>query len=154
MLWFDYLERLIICITPFIVGYFSWRTAVSQKKTKEFMELQAKYNTQQEEIKKSEAERQNQVIERMSQDIDSLRDQVDTLQKSLSLDSIKSQLSDVIELSNINFNYSQSLSQVICAIGDCIDKAAIGDTGSVAAELAKHKAQEREITNRLLKIVY
>ena len=151
---FEIIERLIVCISPIVVAWFAWRSSVSQKRTKEFLELQTKYNAELEATKKREADAQHAAMEKMSDDIAKLESKVDTLVNSLDLEEINGQLKNILELSNINFDYSQSLSQVICAIGDCVERSSIGNTSVVADELAKHKVKEREITGRLVKILY
>ena len=65
-------------------------------------------------------------------------------------------MKDIIEISHINFEYSQSLSQVICAIGDCIDNSQVDKTSAAGfkKELDRHKSAEREFVNRIIKIAY
>ena len=69
----------------------------------------------------------------------------------MDIEHINTQLGNIIQLSHINFEYSQSLSQVICAIGDCIENAHIEEAPT---ELARHQKDEREFASRILKIAY
>lgn len=148
---------VITCLSPIIVAYFGYISTKQQKQTKEFIDLQTKFNTMNEQNKKKEAEEQKKAIEGIQKSINELQTQINTLKKSVdSLDGINTQLKDIMEISHINFEYSQSLSQVICAIGDCIDSASVdGDSANkFQSELDRHKNEEREYVNRILKIVY
>ena len=48
----DTITTLITCLSPIIVAYFGYITTRQQKQTKEFIELQTKYNEQNESMKK------------------------------------------------------------------------------------------------------
>lgn len=148
---------VITCLSPIIVAYFGYISTKQQKQTKEFIDLQTKFNTMNEQNKKKEAEEQKKAIEGIQKSINELQTQINTLKKSVdSLDGINTQLKDIMEISHINFEYSQSLSQVICAIGDCIDSASVDNDSAnkFQSELDRHKNEEREYVNRILKIVY
>lgn len=148
---------IITCLSPIIVAYFGYISTKQQKQTKEFIDLQTKFNTMNEQNKKKEAEEQKKAIEGIQKSINELQTQINTLKKSVdSLDGINTQLKDIMEISHINFEYSQSLSQVICAIGDCIDSTSVeGDSATkFQSELGRHKNEEREFVTRILKIVY
>lgn len=148
---------VITCLSPIIVAYFGYISTKQQKQTKEFIDLQTKFNTMNEQNKKKEAEEQKKAIEGIQKSIGELQTQINTLKKSVdNLDGINTQLKDIMEISHINFEYSQSLSQVICAIGDCIDSASVDNDSAnkFQSELDRHKNEEREYVNRILKIVY
>ena len=54
----DTIIKFITCLSPIIVAYFGYITSRQQKQTKEFIELQTKYNEQNERMKKQEVEEQ------------------------------------------------------------------------------------------------
>lgn len=148
---------VITCLSPIIVAYFGYISTKQQKQTKEFIDLQTKFNTMNEQTKKKEAEEQKAAIEGIQKSVAELQKQINTLKSSVdNLNGINSQLKDIMEISHINFEYSQSLSQVICAIGDCIDSASVDNDSAnkFQSELDRHKNEEREYVNRILKIVY
>ena len=148
----DGIIALITCLSPIIVAYFGYMTTRQQKQTKEFIELQTKYNQQNENLKKQEIEEQKKAIAEIKSSVDKLQDQIN----KMDIEHINTQLGNIIQLSHINFEYSQSLSQVICAIGDCIENAHIEEapTARFQQELARHQKDEREFASRILKIAY
>lgn len=150
------LNLIITCLSPIIVAYFGYISTKQQKQTKEFIDLQTKFNSLNEQNKKKEAESQKKAIEGIQQSITELQTQMNELKTTVDTKKINEQLKDIIEMSHINFEYSQSLSQVICAIGDCIDNSQIDGTAAAdfKKELDRHKNTEREIMNRIVKIAY
>ena len=157
------LTTLITCISPIIVAYFGYIATRQQKQTKEFLELQTKYNQQNEAMKKQEAEEQKQAIKSIKDSVDQLQHQFNelngkfnSLDQRMDISRINDQLNNILELSHVNFEYSQSLSEVICAIGDCIETANVGkpQVERFQKELERHKEDERKFVSRILKIAY
>ena len=157
------LTTLITCISPIIVAYFGYIATRQQKQTKEFIELQTKYNQQNEAMKKQEAEEQKQAIKSIKDSVDQLQHQFNelngkfnSLDQRMNISQINDQLNNILELSHVNFEYSQSLSEVICAIGDCIETANVGKPQAerFQKELERHKEDERKFVSRILKIAY
>ena len=153
----DTITTLITCLSPIIVAYFGYITTRQQKQTKEFIELQTKYNEQNESMKKQEIEDQKKAIKAIKDSVEKLQQQFDELNgKFTSFEQINNQLEDILELSHVNFEYSQSLSEVICAIGDCIESANVSQdkVNKFQKELERHKEEERKFVSRILKIAY
>ena len=157
------LTTLITCISPIIVAYFGYIATRQQKQTKEFIELQTKYNQQNEAMKKQEAEEQKQAIKSIKDSVDQLQHQFNelngkfnSLDQRMDISRINDQLNNILELSHVNFEYSQSLSEVICAIGDCIETANVGKPQAerFQKELERHNEDERKFVSRILKIAY
>lgn len=154
---FEIISSLITCISPIIVAYFGYIATKQQKQTKEFIDLQTKYNAQNETIKKQEAEAQKKLVTEIQDSVNKLREQVKTLEDKFDIQRINDRLEDIIDISQVNFEYSQSLSSVICAIGDCVDNSVSDPTvaNKFKNELNAHQAREREFTNRILhKVAY
>ena len=150
------INLIITCLSPIIVAYFGYISTKQQKQTKEFIDLQSKFNNLNEQNKKKEVEAQKKAIEGIQQSITELQTQMNELKSTVNIKGINDQLKDIIEISHINFEYSQSLSQVICAIGDCIDNSQVDKTSAAGfkKELDRHKSAEREFVNRIIKIAY
>ena len=157
------LTTLITCISPIIVAYFGYIATRQQKQTKEFIELQTKYNQQNEAMKKQEAEEQKQAIKSIKDSVDQLQHQFNelngkfnSLDQRMDISRINDQLNNILELSHVNFEYSQSLSEVICAIGDCIETANVGKPQAERFQkgLERRKEDERKFVSRILKIAY
>lgn len=151
----EVIMAVITCLSPIIVAYFGYMSSKQQKQTKEFIELQTKYNTMNEANKKKELEDQKKAIAGIQQSVKDLQNQMNDLKKSMNIDDINMKLKDIIEISQVNFEYSQSLSQVICAIGDCIDGSNVDKDAakSFKHELNKHQENEREYVQRIFKKV-
>lgn len=151
---YEIISSLITCISPIIVAYFGYIATKQQKQTKEFIDLQTKYNAQNDSIKKQEIDAQKKSISEIQNSIKVLRDQMIKLEQKVDMDRINSRLEDIIDISQVNFEYSQSLSSVICAIGDCVDSAVEPEIANkFKAELNAHQIREREFTNRILRKV-
>ncbi len=149
----DVLVKIIGCLSPIICAWIAYNSSVTTKKTKEYMELQAKYNKELEEKKDRETEEQRKAMDQMKKDIESLSQQVDNLAKSFSMEDIHTKLEHLTTMSQLNFEYSQSLSSVICSIGDCIERADLNGTDEISKEMSEHRAREKEFANRLAKTV-
>lgn len=152
----EVITSIITCLSPIIVAYFGFITSKQQKQTKEFIDLQTRYNAQNAELKKQEIEEQKKAIKSIQNTVEMLQSQVSSLQSDVDMSKIDTQLENIIEISHVNFEYSQSLSQLICAIGDCIESAQISDaqTNKFKSELEKHQKEERSFVNRIFKVVY
>lgn len=152
----EIIMSVITCLSPIIVAYFGYIATKQQKQTKEFIDLQTKYNTQNEALKKKEMEDQKQSIDAIRKSVADLQKQIIDLKQQVDLSKINDQLENIINISQVNFEYSQSLSQVICAIGDCIESAHVGEaqTKKFKTELERHQSEERKFVNRIFKVVY
>ena len=150
------ITTVITCLSPIIVAYFGYITTKQQKQTKEFIDLQTKFNSVNEENKRKEAEEQKKLIESIQKSVSDLQRQVGDMKNEMNIDNINKQLENIIEISHVNFEYSQSLSQVICAIGDCIDSSTVSEESAKAfkTQLDEHQKNEREFTNRIFKVAY
>lgn len=152
----DIITAIITCISPIIVAYFGYITTKQQKQTKEFIDLQTRFNNQNAELKKQEADQQKKAIEDVQKSIKNLEKQMQGLEAKFDIKKINDRLDDIVEISQVNFEYSQSLSSVICAIGDCVDSSVDPKIASkFKTELNAHQAREREFTNRIIhKVAY
>lgn len=153
----DTIIKFVTCLSPIIVAYFGYITSRQQKQTKEFIELQTKYNEQNERMKKQEVEEQKRAISAIKESVEKLQHQFDELNgKITNFEQINNQLDDILELSHVNFEYSQSLSEVICAIGDCIESANVSQdkVNKFQKELERHKEEERKFVSRIFKVAY
>ncbi len=150
------ITSIITCLSPIIVAYFGYITTRQQKQTKEFIDLQTRFNAQNDVLKNRELEDQKAAIESIQESVKSLTTQMSDLQQTVDLNKIDRQLENILEISHVNFEYSQSLSQVICAIGDCIESAQINDAQAnrFKDELERHQSEERKYVNRIFKVAY
>lgn len=92
-------------------------------------------------------------MERMQKDIAALSEKVDDLAEKFSMEDIHNKLEHLTTMSQLNFEYSQSLSSVICSIGDCLEHADIAGTEEIGKEMDEHRKREQEFANRLAKTV-
>lgn len=152
----EVITAIITCVSPIIVAYFGYITTKQQKQTKEFIDLQTRYNEQNAAIKRQEAEAQKKSIEGIQKSVKDLQSQMRNLESKFDIKKINDRLDDIIEISQVNFEYSQSLSSVICAIGDCIDSSVDSDTAAkFKNELKAHQSREREFASRIVhKVAY
>lgn len=149
----DTLIKIITCISPILCAIIAWNSTTTTKKTKEYMELQSKYNKELEEKKARESKEQRDAMARMQQDIANVSKKVDELAQAFSMEDLHDKLEHLTAMSQLNFEYSQSLSSVICSIGDCIERADMAKSDDISKEMAEHRKRESEFAKRLTKIV-
>ena len=150
---FAYLERLLIVLSPIIAAYFAYKSAVTQKDTKKYVDLRQKYEKELEEKREAAEKAQQEAIKQMQQDLKDLRREMNDWKKSINMGEVDDKLDAVLTVSKLNFQYSQSLSSVILAIGDVVETSQVGDVDTIKEEMKRHKKEEMNISSSLLKII-
>lgn len=151
---FEIFEKIVMVLSPIIVAFFGWRSAVTSKQTREFIELEKKYKESEKERAEQEAKLQQEKITAISKQVESLQSTVQELSDSLDLKPVYNQLDKITEISQVNYDYSLSLSQVICAIGKCIESNNLGSSDAVTKALEEHTKCEKAISQRMCKIAF
>lgn len=146
---FDYFSKFVACLSPIICAWIAWKAQTTQKKTKEFMELQTKYNAELESRKTLEAKAQQELLDKMQKSIDGLTKDVKTLKEAVDLDGMKKSISDTKQIVRSNLAYTQSISQVICSLANIIESAHVGDASAIQEIIATHRDTERKIMSKI-----
>ena len=150
----DIAQNFITVVTPIVVAWFGYKQAKSQKQTKEYQELQSKYEAKKEELRKKEAEDQKAQFEEFKESLESLRGEVREIKEAQTNSKVERDIASLVTMSNINFEYCQSLSKVIGSIGEALSNVPTVDSGTIDSALEKHKDEEQALVRRIYKISY
>lgn len=149
------LEGIIACITPIILAFIGLRQTKANKKVEEYTKLSkelAEMRDQEEQRQKKELDAHFKKIEDsfedLKRDFSTISEQVEKLSK------LDRQLSSLIELSQVNFEFCQSLSTIVSGIADALDSTDVINSADLKAQLAEHHKTEQALAGRILKIVY
>ena len=155
MEFFDYFERIMICISPIVVAIFAYKSSSNEKQTKKYMEAQ-------EELKKANASIQQKEQENLEKRLKNIDDAIRQINNKINgidakmgeITLIDKRIDNLITMSNANFEFCTSLSAVITSIGDALDNDERMDTKKLRSDIEKHKETEREIIKKVCKIAY
>lgn len=149
------LEGIITCVTPVILAIIGLRQTRANKKVEEYTKLNqelAEMRDKEEQRQKKELDEHFKKIEGsfddFKQEFSSLSEKVEKLSK------LDRQLSSLIELSQVNFEFCQSLSTIVSGIADALDSTDAINSEGLKSQLAEHHKTEQALAGRILKIVY
>ena len=152
---FDLFERFIVCITPIALGFIGVQQTRSEKKSKEFLDLQKQLDeARREKDERDKLELQEHFqklensIETMSRKISEMENTVNNITK------LNKQITGLIQLSSANLQLCQSLSNIVSSIGDALDSTDSISSGDLKVQLLNHRKKEQEVTEEILKIMY
>ena len=152
---FDYFVRFMTCISPIVVGWFGIQANRNSKKQAEYIQAQEDLKAANEELKVKEKKELEEHFKKIDGSITKLTKQVAKLETSIGkISEIDKRINNLVEMSNINFEFCTSLSAVISSIGNALDSSDAIESGTLQADLAEHKKHETALLNRMCKIVY
>lgn len=151
---FDYFMSFISIMTPLVLGYLTYRSSKQEKKSKEYMELMEKNKI----LEKQQAEREkNETLEQikeLTESIESLKTEVENLKKDIDIKALSIQLSKLQHLNEFNFEYIQSLSNVVTTLSEESLEANNIDGSRLRTVVNDHKKTETKIMQDIYKILY
>lgn len=148
-------ERLMVCISPFFIAWMGYRSSKSEKQLKKYMESHEELKRVNAEIKEKEKKELQEHLSKIDDSISSLTKTVNTLEGKVDkIGAIDKQLERLVDMSNANLEFCQSLSSVISSIGNALDSSEVIPSGALREELNAHKKRERELLQKVFKIVY
>ncbi len=149
------LERIITCITPVILAVIGLRQTRANKKVEEFTRVSkelAEMRDKEDQRQKKELDEHFKKIEgsfdEFKKEFSGLSEKVESLSK------LDRQLRGLIELSQVNFEFCQSLSTIVSGIADALDSTDQINSEGLKTQLADHHKTEQALAGRILKIVY
>lgn len=165
MAWFDYLERILVGLTPIIVAYLAYRTSKREKADKDYRELRQKYEKELEKKRNDEEAERKRDMENIQEDIESFKDdikmdiqnitaQMDALKEQIDMSEITKQLNNLVDITGINLDYSQSLSKVLLTIGSALCNESNPHCEDITKVMNEHQEKERNIVNKIYKAIY
>lgn len=144
------IQNLVIAVTPLAVGILSYLSVKKDKEDKEYRELRENYEEVLNNEKKKKDEKIENSINKITEDVKNLSTKID----NIDVEDINTQLKNLVSISEINLQYSQSLSKVVTTIGECLRDSNIEFDNDISKVISEHQELERNITNRLYKVLY
>ena len=155
MEFFDLIDRFIVCCSPIIIAWFGFKASKNEKQTKRYMAVQEELRLANEKLKEKEKEELQEHFDKIDSSISSLATQVQKLEKSMNkISEIDKVMTNLVTMSNVNFEFCTSLSAVISSIGNALDSSDAIVSGSLQTDLAEHQKRERALVQKVCKIVY
>ena len=94
------------------------------------------------------------LFEEFKESLESLRGEVREIKEAQTNSKVERDIASLVTMSNINFEYCQSLSKVIGSIGEALSNVPTVDSGTIDSALEKHKDEEQALVRRIYKISY
>lgn len=148
---------IITCLTPIFVAWGGWKVSLSQKESKRYHELLDKYNKERDDNEKAKEAAREEREQAMDEKITKLEKMVADLANSTESSDLEERVEKLYSLTTINHDYIQSVSNVMISIGEglVLSGALKPETeSSVHEAIDKHRATEKELQQKIYKIVY
>lgn len=150
----DTIGKFLSYLSPFIIGGLSAYVAKVDARNKKIQKMQEENNALIEERRKEEEAIIKQRIEKVEGTTEELKTTCSTIKNDLvAMGDINKILSDkldkIISLTEITMEYTHSISSVMSAIG-----GGLSDNPIVSEAIEKHRKDESDIINKLMKTSY
>lgn len=150
------LSIVISSLTTIIVAVIGVNQNKRAKESEEFRNLTLENERIRKEREKEIKEEEELRLKGIENMIGNLRQDIKDIRKGLNIDELNTQLDHLHTLNTINFEYIQSLSNVVVTVGECISSSeALNETGTakMESEIDKHKKKEDDINKQLLQLI-
>lgn len=140
-------------ITVAVIGAYQKKKS---KETSEYRKLKEENERLQQEKENAWRNDHDTRLKRIENSISTLTGEVTNLKDGKHFEMIESQLSQIHTLNQVNFEYMQSISNVVMLVGDAVAESNIindHDKRKLDKELNEHKDKEEDITKKLYKII-
>lgn len=127
-----------------------------EKKDSEYRELQATNEQLKQEKNEIEKKQHAERLEKIESSLESLSKDVSSITEALDLNTVEKQLSNLHILTQTNFKYIQSLSNVVITIGEVVDDLESVDDSNrnkLRIQIEDHRKTEDEVNNQLYSII-
>lgn len=149
------LEGILTCITPVILAIIGLRQTKANKKVDDYAKAQSEIEGMRKAMDERQKKDLEQHFEKIENSITKLQAQVDEMHVTIeTLSKLDRQISSLIELSNVNFEFCQSLSTIVSGIADALDSTDAINSADLKEQLAEHRKTEQALAGRIVKIVY
>lgn len=150
------LSIVISSFTTIIVAIIGVNQNKRAKASEEFRELTLENERIRKEREAEIKEEEELRLKSIESTIKDLRQDIKDVRKSFDIDELNTQLEHLHTLNTINFEYIQSLSNVVVSVGECISCSGVMNDEAVTkmeSEIEKHKNKEDNINKRLLTLI-
>ena len=106
-------------------------------------------------LKEKEKEELQAHFKKLEDSISSLQTQINSMNDSIKrITEIDKMLSKLVKLSNLNFDFCNSLAGTISSIGNALETCETFSSEHLQDDLARHQEKTQEIVNEVCKILY
>lgn len=150
------LSIVISSLTTIIVAVIGVNQNKRAKESEEFRNLTLENERIRKEREKEIKEEEEERLKSIEDMIGNLRQDIKGIRQGLNIEALNNQLDHLHTLNTINFEYIQSLSNVVVTVGECISSSEVlNETGTtkMESEIDKHKQKEDDINKQLLQLI-
>lgn len=142
------IERIFAIFSPIFIAWCGWKISVTDRQNKAYRELRQQYDESMEKQRKKEQQEQANAIASTAKKVDELTAEVTEIRRIQENQNIAEDIHELTKLVNINFEYCQSLSDVVSTMGQT------SNNKDVQEAVAQHKKTEHDLVSRIYKIQY
>lgn len=133
---------IVTCVTPLIVGFLGYKSSVSEKRTKEYMEAQKELSELNLKIKETEQKELLSHLTDIDNSIIDVQSKIGKMERQINeIATIKKSVEKVLVMSKENSEFCISLSNIISSIGTSLDLSSSIETDELHEEIRKHKEE-------------
>ena len=155
MSFLEIFQVIITCISPIVVAWFGYRATRNEKATSKYIKLQEENKAIADKLKQKEKEELQAHFKTLEDSIGSMQTQITSMNDSIKkITEIDRMLSKLVKLSNLNFDFCNSLAGTISAIGSALDTSDSIRSYLLQSEMQRHQEKTQEIVNDVCKILY
>lgn len=152
--WLQAAEDVIVCFTPFILAYITYTTSKKEKKSNENKKLKEANDKLQKQINDELEKKRDDQLLNLQDNVKSLTDDIVKVNKNMDVithevSTSADKINDLLRLSNVNLQYSQSLSMLITTIGEGLRDKHMD--GNFTEAIADHKKKEQDLFASIFK---
>lgn len=160
--WTTILNSVITSVVGLFVAYLGYKQNVKTKEDEEYRKLKDQLEAEREEREQEEKLEQEERLKSieakigtMSDNVNNLADTIETL-RDKNIPKIVEQISHLHTMESKNFDYIQSLSNVVVDIAETMTESyAIDDEAKskIKNTISSHKKSEQDIHTQLIKLI-
>lgn len=147
-------EIVITCLSPIIVAIIGCMQARRDKADKKYRELREQYDREKEDREAKEKEESDMALEEIKNSIKTMSDEIAELKIASKHQEINDELKALVKATTYNFEYSQSLSNVIDAIGTALQQSDNIPHDEINKAIEKHRETDQDLKTKLYKALY
>lgn len=155
------INSLLALASPLIIAYLTYLTKKNTKSNKQFQATEAAYKILQAEKADKEKEElrlkdENSAkqFEILTSNVNSIKQDIVDLRSEFDIDKITEQLAVLQQMTEFNFNYTQSFSNVVTTLSEEMVQNIPAASNSLKTAISDHKKNEQKIMGQIIKIIY
>lgn len=152
---FSNIMTAIATLTPIFLGVLAHRLNKKERADKKYQKLREEVEKEREDKARQQEQERVTQMEKLQNDVDGLRKEVKEVSERIDMENLNKTLDKLILMSSINMEFSQSVSQLVVAIGEGINnQSELIDNSRLNAAIQLHKQTERDLTQKMYNSIY